>query len=145
MKCNLYFDTWCRKEKKQNWRSFQISWHMKIQDRWKQCSWNEWCHFYKLEFFWCVNMLCILCISELKTHALIPNTLFCKRSFWIDSFHAVSSLSRDSNSNSFSFCTDMCVNEFKHWHLYWFWGEALKHPSFLPKHYKGLNDHFDCQ
>lgn len=59
--------------------------------------------------------------------------------------HAVSSLSRDSNSNSFSFCTEMCVNEFKHWHLYWFWGEALKHPSFLPKHYKGLNDHFDCQ
>lgn len=32
----------------------------------KDCSWIEWCHFYDLEFLWCVNMPCILCINELK-------------------------------------------------------------------------------
>lgn len=42
----------------------------------EDCSWIEWCHFYDLEFLLCVNMLCILCINELKLLHWSFNTLF---------------------------------------------------------------------
>lgn len=102
----------------------------------EDCSWIEWCHFYDLEFLLCVNMLCILCINELKLLHWSFNTLFfAGENPWQNwFFRASSSLSGEIRIPIVSVSTNIqtSVNEFKHWLLYWFPEVSVKRHRIFP-------------